>query len=92
MSGTEFHPSPRGLIDRFQRSRRPTPIFIGLLAVVGLSGVFRAPCRMLAASVTRRRRPIGAHGPLMSSLTRSGAEMLARVEEWHRAMLEKGWK
>jgi hypothetical protein len=27
---------------------------------------------------------------LMSSLTRSGAEMLARVEEWHRAMLEKG--
>jgi hypothetical protein len=27
---------------------------------------------------------------LMSSVARSGAEMLTRVEKWHRAMLEKG--
>ena len=37
------------------------------------------------------RLQVDGQGLLMSSLTRSGAEMLARVEEWHRAMLEKGW-
>jgi hypothetical protein len=37
------------------------------------------------------RLEIDGQGLLMSSFTRSGAEMLARVEEWHRAMLEKGW-
>jgi hypothetical protein len=37
------------------------------------------------------RRQVDGQGLLMSSLTRSGAEMLTRVEEWHRAMLEKGW-
>jgi hypothetical protein len=37
------------------------------------------------------RLQIDGQGLLMSSLIRSGAEMLARVEEWHRAMLEKGW-
>ncbi len=30
-------------------------------------------------------------GLLMSSVVRSGAEMIAKVEEWHRAMLAKGW-
>jgi len=37
------------------------------------------------------RLQVDGQGLLMSSLTRSGAEMLTRVEEWHRAMLEKGW-
>ena len=37
------------------------------------------------------RLQVGGEGLLMSSVTRSGAEMLARVEEWHCAMLEKGW-
>ena len=35
------------------------------------------------------RLQIDWQGLLMSSVTGSGAEMLARVEEWHRAMLEK---
>ena len=30
-------------------------------------------------------------GLLMYSVVRSGAEMIAKVEEWHRAMLAKGW-
>ena len=38
------------------------------------------------------RLQVDGEGLLMSSVTRSGAEMLARVEEWHRAMLEKGWR
>jgi hypothetical protein len=37
------------------------------------------------------RLQIDGQGLLMSSVSRSGAEMLARVEEWHAAMLEKGW-
>ena len=37
------------------------------------------------------RLQVDGQGLLMSSLTRSGAEMLTRVEEWHRAMLQKGW-
>jgi hypothetical protein len=37
------------------------------------------------------RLQVDGEGLLMSSVTRSGAEMLARVEEWHRAMLEQGW-
>jgi hypothetical protein len=37
------------------------------------------------------RLQIDGQGLLMSSVTRSGAEMLARIEEWHRAMLEQGW-
>jgi hypothetical protein len=37
------------------------------------------------------RPQVDGEGLLMSSVTRSGVEMLARVEEWHRAMLEKGW-
>ena len=37
------------------------------------------------------RLQVDGQGLLMSSLTRSCAEMLARVEEWHRAMIEKGW-
>ena len=37
------------------------------------------------------RLQVDGQGLLMSSLTRSGAEMLTRVEESHRAMLEKGW-
>jgi hypothetical protein len=36
------------------------------------------------------RLQVDGEGLLMSSVTRSGAEMLSRVEEWHRAMLEKG--
>jgi hypothetical protein len=35
------------------------------------------------------RLMIDGHGLLMSSVTRSGAEMLARIEEWHCAMIEK---
>jgi hypothetical protein len=34
---------------------------------------------------------IDGQGLLMSSVVRSGAEMIAKVEEWHRAMLAKGW-
>jgi hypothetical protein len=37
------------------------------------------------------RLQVDREGLLMSSVTRSGAEMLTRVEEWHCAMLEKGW-
>jgi hypothetical protein len=37
------------------------------------------------------RLHVDREGFLMSSVTRSGAEMIARVEEWHAAMREKGW-
>lgn len=33
---------------------------------------------------------IDGHGFLMSSVARSGSEMLKTIEEWHGAMLEKG--
>jgi hypothetical protein len=38
------------------------------------------------------RLQIDGQGLLMSSVTRAGAEMLTRVEEWHHAMLEEGWR
>jgi hypothetical protein len=37
------------------------------------------------------RIQIDGHGLMMSSVAKSGGEMIERVEEWHRAMLEKGW-
>jgi hypothetical protein len=37
------------------------------------------------------RLQVDGHGLMMSSMARSGEEMLARVEEWRAAMLEKGW-
>jgi hypothetical protein len=37
------------------------------------------------------RLQVDGKGLLMSSVTRASAEMLTSVEEWHRAMLEKGW-
>jgi rubredoxin len=37
------------------------------------------------------RLQVDGQGLLMSSVVRSGAEMIAKVEEWQRAMLEKGW-
>jgi hypothetical protein len=34
---------------------------------------------------------IDGEGLLMSSVVRSGAELITKVEEWHGAMLEKSW-
>jgi hypothetical protein len=38
------------------------------------------------------RLMIDGHGLQMSSVARSGGEMLSRVEQWHAAMREKGWQ
>lgn len=38
------------------------------------------------------RLQVDREGFLMSSVTRSGAQMITRVEEWHTAMLAKGWR
>ena len=38
------------------------------------------------------RLQIDGRGLMMSSVVRSGGEMLKSVEEWHAAMREKGWQ
>ena len=37
------------------------------------------------------RLQVDNHGLMMSSVVCSGAEMITKVEEWHGAMLKKGW-
>jgi hypothetical protein len=37
------------------------------------------------------RLMVDGDGLQRSSVAKSGTEMLTRVEEWHRAMIEKGW-
>ena len=37
------------------------------------------------------RLQVEGHGLQMSSLCRSGREMVDRADEWRAAMLEKGW-
>lgn len=37
------------------------------------------------------RLMIDGHGLQMSSLCRSGREMVDRADEWKAAMVEKGW-
>ena len=38
------------------------------------------------------RLMIDGHGLQMSSLCRSGREMVDRADEWRAAMIEKGWQ
>jgi len=35
---------------------------------------------------------IDGHGLLLATVVRTVPKMLARVEKWHAAMLEKGWR
>jgi hypothetical protein len=52
-----------------------------------------AVCEVWAVEMSRDLRlMIDGHGLQMSSLCRSGREMVDRADEWKAAMVEKGWK
>ena len=54
--------------------------------------VLTAVCEVWAVEMGwELRLMIDGHGLQLSSLCRSGREMVDRAEEWRTAMIEKGW-